>query len=182
MKKKSFHKTFIALLLVLTPPFFLVFTEEGNRVTDNAVLWLFGQESVLINLKEADSNFTQEQVRTTYPDLDWQCGSVNSPFGKTACNAIIGTFNELPAKHLIVYFVNEQLNAIQVHYREKYHNGLLQHLLETLGQPRNVASATSGTPDEDPVLEWDTGKGLVVLKKSIRDKDQAALLWLANVN
>jgi len=180
MKNKKLHKTLLALLLVFVPPYFLVFTDEGNRVSDNVILWLFGQESLKLNLKEADRSFTEAHIKQVFPDLEWQCGAHNSPFGKTACNAPIGAFNELPAHRVVMYFVDEHLNAIQINYREQYHNALLQHLVDTLGQPVNAQEAVMDTPEADDVLQWNTGSGLVVLKKTIRESDQPALMWLGS--
>ncbi len=180
MKKKKLHTTLLALLLVFVPPYFLVFTDEGNRVSDNVVLWLFGHESLQLNLKEADRSFTQSQIESIFPDLQWQCGAHESPFGNTACNASIGNFNDLPAHRVVMYFVEEHLNAMQISYRAQYHNALLQHLLETLGQPDNAQAATMDTPSADGVLQWNTGNGLVVLKKTIRESDQPALMWLGS--
>ena len=178
MKKKKLHTTLLALMLVFVPPYFLVFTEEGNRISDNVILWLFGQESLLVNLAEADRNFSESQVREVYPDLDWQCGKQPSRFGQRACNAAIGTFNEIPARNVLILFADDQLTAIQIRYRSQYHNSLLQQLIDTLGQPETSMQAISNTPDADPVLQWDTGKGLVLLKKTIRESDQAVLMWL----
>lgn len=172
------HKTLLALLLVFIPPYFLVFTEEGNRVSDNALLWLFGHPDLMLNLREADSAFTESQVRQVFADIDWQCGTVDSPFGQRACNAAIGSFNDLPARHAALFFAHDQLNAIRIAYREHYHSALLAQLIGTLGQPRNATAASTDAADADTVLEWPTGKGLVVLKKTIRESDQAALLWL----
>ena len=180
MKKKRIHRTILALLLIFVPPFFLVFTEEGNRVSDNVMLWAFGHESMRLNLKEADHSFTEESVRKVYPDIDWQCGVLQSDFGDEACNAVIGTFNELPASRITLFFAHKQLNAIKLDYRRRYHERMVGHVIETLGQPVNVESATSGTPDADPVLQWQTGKGIVVLKKTIAESDQPALLWLGS--
>ena len=47
-------------------------------------------------------------------------------------------------------------------------------------QPDNAAAAVRATPNADEVLQWQTGKGLVVLKKTIRESDQPALLWLGS--
>ena len=180
MRNKKLHTTLLALLLVFLPPYFLVFTDEGNRVTDNAVLWLFGQEDLNLNLKEADTGFTEAHIRQAFSSLEWECGAVQSSFGPYACNAVIGSFNDLPARHVTMFFANDHLKAIQVSYREQYHNALLQHLVDTLGRPENAAPALNATPDADQVLQWNTGKGLVVLKKTIRESEQPALLWLGS--
>ena len=178
--KKKLHKTLLALVLVLIPPYFLVFTDEGNRVSDNVMLWLFGREDFEFNLKQADTSYTEAQIKKVFPDIDWQCGAVDSQFGPYACNAVIGSFNGLPAHHAVLYFVHDHLNAAQISYRAQYHNALLSQLLGSLGQPSNAAKAASNTPDADPVVQWQTGKGLVVLKKTIRESDQPALFWLGS--
>ncbi len=179
--KKSFHKTLLALIVVFVPPFFLVFTEEGNRVSDNVMLWLFDRPGIKLNLRQANRQYTESDLKKAYPELEWRCGRVDSAFGQSACNAAIGTFNELPARHIVAFFANGRLNAIEMNYHPRYHQALLKQLLKTLGQPQNAAQATRPAPDADPVLQWSTGKGLVILKKTLNPDDQAALLWLASV-
>ena len=44
MERKKLHKTLLILTLVIVPPYFLIFTDEGARISDNVVLWLFGEE------------------------------------------------------------------------------------------------------------------------------------------
>jgi hypothetical protein len=178
--KKKLHKTLLALVLVMIPPYFLVFTEEGNRVSDNVMLWLFGRENFEFNLKQADTAYTEAQIKKVFPDIDWRCGAVESQFGQYACNAVIGSFNGLPANRVVLYFVHDHLNAAQIDYRAQYHNALLTQLLDSLGQPINATEAASDAPDADPVVQWQTGKGLVVLKKTIRESDQPALFWLGS--
>lgn len=178
--KKKLHKTLLALLLVLIPPYFLVFTEEGNRASDNAILWLFGQEGLALNLAEADSSFSESDIRQVFPDLDWQCGKLASPFGQSACNSIIASFNELPAHHVVMYFNDNRLSAIRIDYRRRYHQSLLQQLIDTLGRPQEGASTDQPAVAAGEVLQWDTGKGLVVLKKAISESDQPALMWVGS--
>lgn len=179
MIRKKLHKTLLTLLLVFTPPYFLMFTDEGIRITDNAVLWLFGGETFKFNLKEAGSDFDRTAVMQVYSDLQWQCHDEQSPFGDTLCAAAIASFNDFPARYVSAFFMQDRLNAFKIVYREQYHAQILGHLIKLLGQPRNVQEAISQFPDAAPVLEWDTGKGLVVLKKELQKNDEAALLWLA---
>jgi hypothetical protein len=178
--KRSFHKTLLALIVVFVPPFFLVFTEEGNRVSDSVLLWLFDRPAVKLDLKQASAEYTESELKQVYPKLQWKCGRVDSEFGQTACNATIGTFNELPAQRLLAFFANGRLNAIELAYLPRYHQALLRQLLKSLGQPQNAASATGDSPRTDPVLQWSTGRGLVILKKTLKPDDQAMLLWLAS--
>lgn len=179
--KKKFHKILLTLVLVFVPPFLLVFTNEGNRVVDNVMLWLFDRPSLKLNLQEASQSYTEADIQKAFPGLKWQCGSLHSSFGETACNASIGSFNELPARHIVAYFAQKHLSAIQLRYHEHYHDQLIQQLIKTLGQPENAMQAIKSTPDADPVLQWSTGRGLVILKKSINPTDEPVLLWISSV-
>ena len=120
--------------------------------------------------------------RGVFEELDWQCRDEASSFGNQLCSATIGSFNDFPARYLTAFFADEKLNALKVVYRRHYHEQMLGHLIKTLGQPGNVADAIKGTPDADTVLEWDTGKGIVVLPKELEDRgprEEASLMWLA---
>ena len=179
MKMPKLHKTLLTLLLVLTPPYFLMFTDDGMRVSDNFVLWLFGGKTLEFNLEEADGSFTRNQVLGVFKDLDWQCEDAPSAFGTHLCGAAIASFNSFPARYLTTFYANDRFNAIKIAYRPQYHEQVLGHLIKTLGQPANVAEALKDTPDAAEVLEWHTGKGVVVLRKTLREEDEAALIWLA---
>ena len=39
-KKPNLHKTLLILIAVFLPPFWLIFTDEGSRVSDTTLLWL----------------------------------------------------------------------------------------------------------------------------------------------
>lgn len=179
MKRRKLHKTLLILFMVLVPPYFLVFTDEGTRISDNVVLWLFGEESAKLNLKEIDHGYSREQILAVFPDLKWQCQEKSSSFGNGLCVAAIGSFNDYPSRLLTVFFADDQTNAVKIIYRPRYHAQITGHLIEQFGQPDNVADALSDSPDAASVLEWDTGKGVVLLKKDLGDTDEPALLWLA---
>ena len=178
--KKKLHKTLLALLIVFVPPYFLLFTEEGNRVSDNAVLWLFDREEFRLDLNQASNNFTEDEIKKVYEKIDWKCGAAQSNFGDYACNSLIGAFNELPAERAFLYFAGKQLSAIQIVYRDHYHKALISQLIETIGQPLNALEATRDSVHADPVLQWKVNHGSVILKKTIGEGDQPALLWLGS--
>ena len=77
--KKKLHKTLLALLIVFVPPYFLLFTEEGNRVSDNAVLWLFDREEFRLDLNQASNTFTEDELKKVYVKIDWKCGAGADP-------------------------------------------------------------------------------------------------------
>jgi len=179
MSKPKLRNTLLMLILVMTPPYFLIFTLEGNKISDSVVLWLFGQDTFDLNIKEMDSAFTQAQILEIYPDLTWQCDQRQSALGSALCVTNIGTFNGYPSRRVFFYFHNDQVTAVKILYRKTYHESILGHILQQLGQPENLVEALKDTPDTTEVLEWITMGGRVILKKEITDQDEPALLWLA---
>jgi hypothetical protein len=178
-KKPSIHKTILILVLVFIPPFWLLFTDEGSRVSDTALLWLLGKDDIKISLTDLDTGFSTDDIRTVYSDIDWQCGGQRTQFGDSICVASIGTFNGLPSQAVSFYFRGDRLNAMQLIYRNAYHERILGHVIGKAGQPANVAQALADGPDADEVLQWDLDKGVLLLKKSLAPEDEPALLWLA---
>lgn len=178
-KKTSFKKSFLIFLLVMTPPFWLLFTDEGSRVSDTALLWLLGEEEVKLDLGQLDADFNREEIQTVYPDLEWACNGQRSEFGDSLCAARIGTFNGFPARLLTFYFRSGRVAAMKLDYRENYHAQITGHLIGAFGQPGNVEAALAEGPDADSVLEWQLDGGTVLLKKDLTTNDQPALLWLA---
>jgi hypothetical protein len=178
-KTPSFKKSFLIFLLVMTPPFWLLFTDEGSRVSDTALLWLLGRDEIKLDLAKLDAGFSRTDIKTVYSDTDWQCASQQSNFGDELCAATIGTFNGFPAQVLTFYFRQGQVSAVKLIYREMYHEQIIGHYIALLGQPDNVAAAVAEGPEADEVLQWDLGKGLLLLQKEMSSSDEPSLLWLA---
>ena len=178
-KKHSFKKSFLIFLLVMTPPFWLLFTDEGSRVSDTALLWLLGEDEIKLDFAELDAGFNRQDIQTVYSDTDWQCGEQPTTFGNELCAARIGTFNGFPSQLLTFYFQNGRVSAVKLIYRDMYHKQILGHYIGVFGQPRNVASAVADGPQADEVLEWDLGSGVLLLKKEHSTSEEPSLLWLA---
>ena len=178
-KKPSLHKTLLILLLVFTPPFWLLFTDEGSRVSDTALLWLLGEDEIKISLRDLGSAYSSNDIRAIYPDNEWQCGSQDTGFGDALCAARIGTFNGFPARAVTFYFRRDRLSAMKLIYRQPYHEQVMGHVIEKLGQPANVAEALADGPDAADVVEWPLQGNVLVMKKALQDGDEAALVWLA---
>jgi len=179
MQRKKIHKTLLILALVIVPPYFLVLTDEGARISDNVVLWLFGKESIKLDFKVLDDSYRAEEIKKVFPDLPWECGERTTPFGDSLCTAAIGAVNDFPSRQLTAFFADGRIRALKIVYRKRYHQQILGHLIKQLGQPQNVEQALKETADAAPVLEWDTGQGMVVMKKALKQTDEAALFWLA---
>lgn len=176
MKQRSLHKTLIILLLVLTPLWWLTMTEDGQRRSDAALLWLIGQEGIEVNLKALDPQLTEQELKTVYPALDWHCAAQRTGFGNYTCASRIGTFNGIPSREVRVFFADGRANALKISYRDIYHNQLFEHLTRHLGQPK---LPSPGTSDAAAVLEWRTDFGHVILKQQLLEDEEPALLWLA---
>ena len=178
-KKPNIHKTILILLLVFTPPFWLLFTDEGTRVSDTALLWLLGEEDIKVSIEQLDGGFSREDIERVYGDNEWHCGSKDTALGDSLCATKIGTFNGFPSRLLTFYFRNGQVNAMKLNYRDPYHRQIMGHFIGELGQPDNVAEAIAEGPGAAEVLQWQLPKGTLVLKKELSKTDEPALLWLA---
>jgi len=177
--KPSIHKTLLILILVFTPPIWLLFTDPGARVSDRALLWLLGAQDLKLGLKEIDSDFTRADIEAVYSEQTWQCGLRDTTLGDSLCAAQIGAFNGFPAKMLIFYFRTNQVSAMKLIYRVPYHKQIMGHCIDALGQPDNVAAAIIEGPEADPILQWRLPSGTLLLKKVLSKSDEPALLWIA---
>jgi hypothetical protein len=178
-KLSGLHKSLLILMVVLTPPFWLVFTDEGTRVSDTALLWLLGEEDARLDVTELDVRFTRDDIQQVYSQLDWQCGDQQTAFGQSLCAARIGTFNGFPSRTLTFFFADGRVSAAKVLYRERYHDQILGHYIGQLGQPDNVEAAIAEGPDADEVLVWTLDGGRLLMKKELVEDDESALVWLA---
>ncbi|WP_078118433.1 hypothetical protein [Thiosocius teredinicola] len=178
-KKPSLHKTLFFLILVFVPPYFLIFTDEGSRLSDTALLWLLGEEDIKVDIAKLDRSFSETDIKTVFAEHEWTCGEKQTPFGESLCAARIGTFNTLPARLITFYFVDQQVTGMKVNYREPYHEQMLGQFITAFGQPSNVEQAVSDTPDAAEVLEWRLDRGTLVMKKELAKQDEASVLWLA---
>ena len=179
-KKPNLHKTILILILVFTPPFWLVFTDEGRRVSDTGLLWLLGEDEIRISLSDLDGRYTRQDIQTVYSENEWQCGSQQTVFGDSLCAAQIGTFNGFPARLVTFYFRDDTVSALKLVYRDQYHQQIMGYYIGELGQPGNVEAAIAEGPDADNVLEWDLGKGVLLIPKELGETDEPSLLWLAS--
>ncbi|KRT55262.1 hypothetical protein [endosymbiont of Ridgeia piscesae] len=179
LKLPILYKKLLILALVLGPIFWLVFTEDGQRRTDTVLLMLWGEDEIKFNLKDLDDNYTEAELKTVYPDLDWQCQDQSSDFGDRLCVTRIGVFNGIPARYLTLFFRAGKVSAVKMVYREIYHPQLLTHLHRHLGKPAEERAISQAQPQPTSLIHWRTGQGVVVIKKQLQKGEEAALLWLS---
>lgn len=179
-KLPNLHKTLLILILVFIPPYWLLFTDEGSRVSDTALLWLLGEPDIKVSITDLDSGFTERDIKTVYSENEWICGEKPTPFGDAVCATEIGTFNGFPSRLLTFFFQRGQVSAMKLIYRDQYHEQVMGFYIGELGQPTNVAAALADGPQAANVLEWDLGKGVMLMKKELDQLDEPSLLWLAS--
>lgn len=168
---KKLHRTLLVLVLVMIPPYFLIFTDEGRRIADTTLLWLISGDSIEFNLRELDRSVSKDDILQVFADQDWQCGEQASPFGSEVCVAKISAYNGYPARYMSIFFQQNNVSALKMVYRKLYHEQILAHLLEQLGKPSKV--------EGQAVVEWDAPGVKVVMPKELLAGAEPAFMWLA---
>ena len=178
-KPPSLQKTLLILVLVLTPPFWLLFTDDGMRVSDNALLWLLGEDEIKFNIAELDRSYTRQDIQSVFSDNEWHCGDRDTPFGNGICAAEIGTFNGYPSRLLTIYFSDDNISAFKLIYRKLYHEQYIGYFIQQFGQPDNVEAAVATGPNAEDVLEWDLNDGVLLISKELDEDVEPSFMWLA---
>jgi hypothetical protein len=142
-------------------------------------LWLLGKDEIKLNVRELDGSFTRTDIQTVFGDINWKCAEQDTPFGNKLCATEIGTFNGYPSQVLTFYFLDDNISALKLIYRDQYHEQLLGYFIKQLGQPDNVEAALSEGPDAATVLEWDLDQSVLLMKKALGKGDEPSLVWLA---
>ena len=173
----NLYKTLLLIIIVAGPIYWLMFTTDGKRRTDTMVLWLSGGESIEVNFKALDHHFNEQNWKTIYPDLDWQCKDTRDSLGKRVCFSKIASYNGIPSSYLSVFFNTTGTNAVKLGYRDQYHDEIGEDLLYQLGQPISVTDPVQSSPD---LYQWRTQHGQLLLKKSLLRGEEPVLIWLAN--
>ena len=156
-------------------------TEDGQRRSDAVLLQLFGREVIDFNLAELDHSVTRTDLtQKVFADIPWQCQSQVTPLGNQVCSSKLGVFNGIPAHYITLYFVDEQINALKVVYRERNHPQMLSQLRQLLGAPIVALPSETPTPAAQRIIEWRTDHGMVVLPQTLTEGEEAAMLWLAS--
>jgi hypothetical protein len=179
LKLPTFYKRFLIFFIVIGPIFWLVLTEDGQRRTDIVLLTLWGEDEIALNLQALDDRFSEEELKRVFPDLSWTCKDESNEFGNRLCATRIGIFNDIPARYITIFFRDHWINAVKIGYRRNYHDLLKQQLRHQLGAPADNASRIPAIAGTDSVLHWVTDSGNVILKESLDESEEAALLWLS---
>ncbi len=175
------YKTLLLILIVVGPIYWLMFTTDGKRRTDTMMLWLFSGESIELNLDVLDSQFSEQDWITVYPDVDWQCKASQSSFGQRVCFSEIASYNGIPASYLSVFFDDESATrSVKLVYRNQYHSDIGEDLQYQLGSPMSNDTTDAAINASDQILRWKTAAGQVFIKQTLQRDEEPVLLWLAD--
>ena len=170
-KLPKLYKNLLLLAIVIGPLWWLLITDDGRRRTDLAMLELFGKPALLLNLQALDPQFSESQLMTLYPDLNWQCQARSTRFGDRICFTQIGIFNDVPARYVTLFFRGPGINALKLVYRPRYHDFLRGELTRQLG--------TGQSRNNGAVRSWQTGHGFILIPNAAGDGGETSLLWLS---
>ena len=173
------YKTLLLIVIVAGPIYWLMFTDDGKKRTDTAMLWLFSGESIDVNFAALDTQFREEDWKKVYPELDWQCQASQSPFGDRLCFSDIASYNGIPASYVSVFFNGPLTSAVKLVYRDQYHSDMGADLSHQMGPPANANIPYNENASTDAVLQWNTDFGRVMIKQTLKRGEEPVMLWLA---
>lgn len=178
-KLPSPYKSLLMVALVLGPFYWLAFTEDGQRRTDLALMFLLGKPELNAAMELFTSGLTEARFRETFPKLEFQCAEGANPFGDRLCAAEIGAFNAMPAASVTLFMVGEQLRAVKVSYRRAYHS-LIREWVEARIDALPESSPAVLPLLHDGVATWDVPDGVLVLRDGpLENHEDPALFWLS---
>jgi len=178
LRLHPFYKKLLMLAIVIGPIVWLVFTEDGQRRTDLAMLYLFGKGELNLVIEKLHSGMTEARFQGLFPDLALVCDAGANPFGDQLCSAELGAFNTIPARAFTLFLQGKGLRAAKLTYRRAYHETLRQQLTNRLGKPDR--QSLPGPVGIEGPLTWAVDDGLLLLSHQKPESDQeAALIWLS---
>jgi hypothetical protein len=173
------YKTLLAICAVAGPVYWLVFTPDGQRRTDLALMSVLGRPAFDAALDRFGPRIGEPDLRARFPALDIHCAATPNPFGDRLCTAVLGSFNGYPARALSLYFRGETLTAVKVIYQGAYHAQIRAWVERRPGRlPEGTVPAKPRL--DGAVASWPVAEGLLVMKDGpLRDSDEPTLFWLA---
>ncbi|UHD16776.1 hypothetical protein [Thiocapsa bogorovii] len=180
LKLPRLYKTLLMLALVFGPFYWLAFTEDGQRRTDLALMFLLGKPDLNAGLDAFTSALTEAQIRETFPKLAFQCADGANPFGDRLCAAEIGAFNGMPASSVTLFLVGDGLRAVKVSYRRIYHPLVRNWVDGRVGRSDDPPTSRASDMTGDGVATWTVPDGLLIMRDGeLAREDDPALLWLS---
>jgi hypothetical protein len=180
LKLPRLYKTLLMLALVFGPFYWLAFTEDGQRRTDLALMFLLGKPELNAALDAFNGALSEAQIRETFPKLAFQCADGANPFGDRLCAAEIGAFNGIPASSVTLFLVGDGLRAVKVAYRRIYHPLMRDWVEGRVGRADDLPTSEENDETGDGVATWTVPDGLLIMRDGeLAPEDAPALFWLS---
>lgn len=178
LKLPKAYRTFLLLAIVIGPFYWLTFTEDGRWRTDLALMGFLGRPDFNAALEVFDGTLTESKLRAGFSKLDWRCADGPNPFGDRLCVAVIGSFNQIPARSVSVFLQGGSLRAVKVVYQPAYH-AQIRRWIERHASAVEQGALPPATADQGVIVQPVVG-GVLLLPESAPHKgDEPALIWLA---
>lgn len=173
------YKTLLAILVVVGPIYWLMFTQDGQRRTDMALMFLLQRPAFDAALDRFSPKLTEGLLRERFPALELRCADGTNAFGDRLCVATLGSFNQYPAKALGLFFRGETLAAVKVTYQRAYHAPIRAWVERRPGRLQDAGQPLAPRLEQG-VASWPVTEGLLVMKDGeLARTDEPALFWLA---
>jgi hypothetical protein len=179
-KLPSLYKTLLMLALVFGPFYWLAFTEDGQRRTDLALMFLLGKPELNAAMESFNSGLTEARFRETFPRLEFRCADGANPFGDRLCAAEVGAFNGIPASSVTLFLSGDGLRAVRLSYRRAYHAWIRDWVDGRFEIPAESRSGDGIAETDEGVVTWTVPDGLLIMRDGdLEPADDPALLWLS---
>jgi hypothetical protein len=174
------YKTLLALVAVLGPIVWLMFTEDGQRRTDLVLMSILGRPAFDAALESFTDRLTEDRLREHFPSIELACTDGESPLGDRFCGARIGSFNQYPARELSLFFDGGRLSAVKVLYPRAYHARIRGWVERRVARLTEVSEGPSAPLVNGGGAAWSVTDGALILKDGeLGPSDEPALLWLS---
>lgn len=180
LKLPRLYKTLLMLALVFGPFYWLAFTEDGQRRTDLALMFILGKPEMNAALDAFTGALTEAQIRETFPKLAFACAHGANPFGDRLCAAEIGAFNGMAASSVTLFLLGDGLRAVKVSYRRIYHPLVRDWVEGRVGPADDLPTSEASGETGDGVATWTVTDGLLIMRDGeLAREDDPALFWLS---
>jgi len=173
LKLPKTYTLILAICVVAGPFIWLVLTEDGKRRSDLFLLHLLGHQPFNLAVANLRPDLDEEALLAQFPRITFACDDRPGAIGRRRCAAEIGSFNGVPARSAELYWDGDQLNAVRIDYRGRWHQVLLEELYKRHGPPRRD-SIGSGV-----ILAWRFDAGMLLVPETLIADEPPALMWVS---
>jgi hypothetical protein len=134
--------------------------------------WFGDRQTLTLDLDDLPQISAGPVVLERFRHLPLRCGVEQTALGAQACWSDIGTFNGIPARHVVFYFdAQQRLTAWKLNTEAAAYPALRAHFEQRYGK----AEAAGG---HVPLLTHAVGGGTLMLPAQPASDAEASILWV----